>query len=561
MRNWLLGIGGVLLASSPLCVAAQEVVDPFEGVNSGEPDPSEILSEEVTIGGVEATGSAGAQPSGPIIQIERPITFAQQSQAMTIGAINIEGGGPVPKDRLAQSYEPFLGMEANKENLRSLASAVSEAARDAGYIFASAEVPEQSVKIGVVSVNLDAGSIDEVRVVGSDNRRLKTILNRLVRQHAREDIIERQLLLAGDVPGIRIKATQFERENGLGVLVVTVTENRYRGSARIDNYGPDTLGPYRVRLRYRMADLLGEGDALSVSVTNTLIDPKELSYARIRYARTLGEGSTVVGFSGAYGRTFSGGRLRERDFRGRNRYASVFANHNVIRRNDLNLWLNAELAYRQVLQSREGVDFQDDQIVTANLAFAGNADIGIGRIYGGVGVTQGLGILGASGAGDPMNSRSNADGTFTKANAWVNTLIDIGDTFGLRLAANAQISSDPLLASQEIGLGGAYYGRGYDFSENYGDEGIIGLAELRMGFSDVTDWLDWLQFYSFVDGGYVNHIGSGIGDGSLASAGGGLRARLGKFDLGAEVAKPLTDDRFESDDKSPKVNLNVGVRF
>ncbi|MEP2552318.1 MAG: ShlB/FhaC/HecB family hemolysin secretion/activation protein, partial [Marinomonas sp.] len=207
------------------------------------------------------------------------------------------------------------------------------------------------------------------------------------------------------------------------------------------------------------------------------------------------------------------------------------------------------------------IGFQDDRITTASLNFAGNANIGIGRIYGGIGVTQGLGVLGASEAGDPMNSRSNADGTFTKANAWVNTLIDIGDTFGLRLAANAQIASAPLLASEEMGLGGAYFGRGYDFSENYGDEGIIGLAEFRMGFSNVTDWLDWVQLYSFVDGGYVNHIGTGFGDGSLSSAGGGLRAQIGKFDLGAEVAKPISDDRFESGDKSPKVNMQVGVRF
>ncbi|MEO9491861.1 MAG: ShlB/FhaC/HecB family hemolysin secretion/activation protein, partial [Marinomonas sp.] len=307
--------------------------------------------------------------------------------------------------------------------------------------------------------------------------------------------------------------------------------------------------------------LLSDDDVFSASLTNTLLNPKELAYVRIRYARTLNAGSTVVGFSGAAGRTLSGGRLSDLKYRGRNRSASIFANQAIVRSNDMNLWLNAEVAYRQVLQSQAGIGFQDDRITTASLNFAGNANIGIGRIYGGIGVTQGLGVLGASEAGDPMNSRSNADGTFTKANAWVNTLIDIGDTFGLRLAANAQIASAPLLASEEMGLGGAYFGRGYDFSENYGDEGIIGLAEFRMGFSNVTDWLDWVQLYSFVDGGYVNHIGTGFGDGSLSSAGGGLRAQIGKFDLGAEVAKPISDDRFESGDKSPKVNMQVGVRF
>lgn len=537
----------------PVGVNAQDIANPFEGLGNAD-----IRPDETAVNSVDLNAPSGERP---VIKMDFPMQIARETVQMTIGAINVASADKIPVDALAQSYEPFLGMEANEENLKALASAISNAAREAGYIFASAEVPPQSVKIGVVAVNLDPGSIDEVRIVGSDNNRLRKILNELVENDAREDLIERQLLLAGDLPGIRIKDTQYQREGDRGILVVTVKEDRISGYASVDNYGPATLGPVRARLSYRLAGLLSDDDVFSASAINTALQPDELTYITIRYAKTLNAGSTVVGFSGAAGRTLSGGRLSDLKYRGRNRYASIYANHALKRSNDLNLWLNAELAYRQVLQSQDGIQFQDDRLATASLAFSGNANIGIGRIYGGIGVTQGLGVLGASKAGDPMNSRFNADGEFTKVNAWVNTIIDIGDTFGLRLAANGQIASDPLLASEEIGLGGAYFGRGFDFSENYGDEGVIGLAELRMGFNDVTEWLDWLQFYSFVDGGYVNHIGTGFGDGSLSSAGGGLRAQIGKFDLGAEVAAPLTDDRFESSDKSPKVNMQVGVRF
>ena len=61
--------------------------------------------------------------------------------------------------------------------------------------------------------------------------------------------------------------------------------------------------------------------------------------------------------------------------------------------------------------------------------------------------------------------------------------------------------------------------------------------------------------------GYVSNIGTGYGDGSLASAGGGVRAQIGKFDLGVEAAAPVSDDRFESGDRSPKMNVQVGLRF
>jgi len=537
----------------PSAVLAQDIANPFEGVSEAENRPLD--------GPAQDAGVPLLDGQSPVIAVDFPMVMGVEQSDVTIGAINVAAANRMPVDVLAQSYEPFLGMAANEANLQALASAVSQAAREAGYIFASAEVPKQSVKIGVVSVKLDPGSIDAVQVVGSDNKRLRSVLEEMIGQDAREDVIERQLLLAGDLAGVRITDTQFQREEGQGVLIVTVEEDQIRGYASLDNYGPATLGPVRARLRYRIAGLLSDDDVFSASITNTALQPKELSFVRIRYAKTLDNGSTVVGFSGSAGRTLSGGRLSDLRYRGRNRYASVFADRNLVRSNDVNLWLNTELAYRQILQSQAGIGFQNDQIITASLGFAGNANIGIGRIFGGIGVTQGLGILGASESGDPLNSRANADGTFTKVNAWVNTIIDISDTFGLRLAANGQIASDPLLASEEIGFGGAYFGRGYDFSENYGDEGVIGLAELRMGFGDVTEWLDWLQFYGFIDGGYVNHIGDGFNDGTLASAGGGMRAQIGKFDLGAEVAAPLTDDRFESGDKSPKVNMQVGVRF
>ena len=484
-----------------------------------------------------------------------------EASAITIGAVNVTSVPQMPGGSLASSYEKFIGMQANEKNLRALASAISQAARDHGYIFASAQIPPQAVKIGVVSVSLDPGPIDKVRIIGSENGRLRTILDELISDAATAAKVERQLLLAGDLPGIHVKSTGYQRDNGRGILVVNVTEDRIRGYGALDNYGTNTLGPVRARINYTVSELLSDDDSLTVNAISSVVQPDELAYLNIRYAATLGDGSTLVGFSGAVGRTFTGGSLRDFNFRGRNRYASVFASHALRRSPEFNLWLNTELGYQRTVQTRDGVRFQEDDIVTASVNFAGNYDVSIGRIYGGIGVTQGLGILGASSSGDLLNSRDNASGRFTKANLWVNSILNFGSGYGARLAANGQIASRPLLASNEIAIGGPYFGKGYDFGERFGDEGVMGLAELRKEFNNVTDWLDWFQLYGFVDGGYVSNIGTGFGDGALASAGGGMRAQIGNVDLGVEAATPVTDDRIESGDKSPKVNMQVGVRF
>ena len=530
---------------------AQEAGDPFESVT----DKGEWTAGVPTRDDVVA-------PMAPMAVI--PESQEQQLEkinSITIGAVSVNSGSYIPGNLLASSYEKFIGQLASQDLLRELASTISDAARNRGYIFASAQIPPQSVKIGVVEVLLDPGAIDEVRIIGSKSSRLRKILNRLECNAAISHEVERQLLLAGDLPGIKLLNSRYVRENGKGVLVVTVREEKDQGRLALDNYGPKSLGPVRARLNLDMTGLLSDSDVLSTNVISSALQPKELTYVNARYAVTLGDGATVIGISGAAGRTHSGGDLSDLNLQGRNRYASIFASHALKRSNRINLWLNAELSYLDVKQSRDGILFQNEQIATAELNFTGNYDVGIGRIYGGVGVTQGLGVLGANQSGDPMNSRDNGSGEFTKANFWINSILKMGDGFGMRLAGNAQIASRPLLSPNEISIGGAYFGKGYDFGERFGDEGILGLAEVRKEFKNVNSWLDWFQLYAFVDGGDVSNIGSGFGDGSLVSAGGGLRSQIGSLDFGIEAAAPVSDDRFESNDRSPTINVQLGLRF
>jgi hemolysin activation/secretion protein len=542
-----IAIWGLLVACSSSGFA-QQSGNPFESVsNKGEWTVGEPTTDQI------------AAPSFTADQT--PKSRNTETSSITIGAVKVNSGPQIPADVLARSYEKFIGQEATDDLLKDLANTVSTAARNEGYIFASAHIPPQSVKIGVVEVLLDPGAIDEVRIVGSKNTMLRKILKKLEGPPALSHLVERQLLLAGDLPGVTLLNSNYQRENGLGVLIVTVREDKAKGHLALDNFGPETLGPVRTRLDLDLTGLLSDSDVLTTNVISSILQPKELTYIYARYAMTVGDGGTVVGLAGAAGRTHSGGNLSNLGFRGRNRYASVFASQALKRSNDLNLWLNAELAYLDVEQSQNGSLFQDDQIVTASLNFAGNHNIGIGRIYGGVGVTRGLGILGASRSGDLLNSRADASGKFTKANFWINSILNMGDGFGMRLAGNAQISSRPLLSAHEIAIGGPYFGKGYDFSERFGDEGVLGLAELRKEFSDVNGWLDWLQLYTFVDGGYVSNIGTGFGDGSLLSAGGGLRSQIGRFDFGVEAAAPIGNDRLESGDQSPKINVQFGLRF
>ncbi|WP_374575195.1 hypothetical protein [Phenylobacterium sp.] len=112
--------------------------------------------------------------------------------------------------------------------------------------------------------------------------------------------------------------------------------------------------------------------------------------------------------------------------------------------------------------------------------------------------------------------------------------------------------SGSLLASQEIGLGGPAFGRAFDFSGRWGDQGLMGSVELRRDLKD-RGALKNVQVYAFADGGRVSNIDDGPSGGSLYSAGAGVRGKAGHAEFGLEAAAPLNADRQASHDRTPRL--------
>lgn len=478
-----------------------------------------------------------------------------------IGAISVSGAEPIAPAELSAVYEPFIGRAASNDALRTLARSVAEVARQRGYLFASAMVPAQAVKLGVVRVRVDLGAVDEVRILGSSNSQLRRILNVLVGPAPLRPAVERQLLLAEDLPGVTIRNTRYDRSEGRGVLIVEVEEEKISWEVLADNYGPDSLGPWRARGTVDFNSLLRPGDTLGVQVLNTASQPRELTFASARYAMTTSGGAAQVGVAASAGSSRPGAALKTYDLESESLYAAVFASRALWRTKDASVWLNGELAYLNVDETAAGATIQHDEVATASVNVSATHAIGKGRLSGGVGVTQGLEMGGTTRRGDPMASRADAGGGFTKAVAWANFWAPIGEFYSVRIHALGQVASRALLASQEIGLGGPVYGRAFDFSERFGDEGLMGSIELRRQFRDFAGKLKDLQVYGFADAGRVSNKGDGYGGGALASAGAGLRGRLGKTEFTAEVAAPLNTDRYESGDRSPSVNIGLRWRF
>jgi hemolysin activation/secretion protein len=193
---------------------------------------------------------------------------------------------------------------------------------------------------------------------------------------------------------------------------------------------------------------------------------------------------------------------------------------------------------------------------------SGNARFGGGRVRVRLSYIQGLGILGMTARGDPLASRSDGGGPFSKLEFWTSYERPLGGGFGIELRGAGQLASRPLLASEELGLGGRQFLRGFDYWEMSGDEGGAISAELRYDMRrGLPGPLTRLQLYLYADAGRVINLEGGLGGGTLASAGGGVRAWLKDgFQAGLELGVPLTEGAFD-EEPDPRVSLTLGSRF
>jgi hemolysin activation/secretion protein len=185
-----------------------------------------------------------------------------------------------------------------------------------------------------------------------------------------------------------------------------------------------------------------------------------------------------------------------------------------------------------------------------------------GTLQGRVTVSQGLDILGATQLGDPLASRTDAPPDFTTLSWWLNWRRGLAPRVSLSLAASGQLSTQPLLIGESFALGGNAFLRGYDFAQRVGDQGIAGIGELRYDWPDALGAVRNMQLYAFADGGTVTNLAAGRGGGTLASSGGGLRADITRnLDLDLELAVPLTEARYDTNDNTPRINLRVVQSF
>lgn len=533
-----------LLATSP--AQAQSVLDRTDPTQEEQSGQAERLEER------------DARPEIPVpTEARSPKTVLDGSYS--IGAIVIEGAESFEQSAFLPIISEFSARTLTASELENMVERITEIARQSGLIFASAWIEPQSLGGGVLRVRLDEGTITSVRIEGHDDPAIRAHFAPLLDGRpvtlAR---LERQILLADDLAGVTIRRSRFEREGEAGILVVEAHRSDFSGRIELENDGSQTIGPERARIDFNANGILSAFDEVELTYATTPFQPSELQYGRARYTMVTGSSGTKLSAVGSYSATRPGAYLKDDDVFGDSWRAGLEISQPVLRSRDASLWLSGEFEMRDLRQEREGALYRHDRVPVARASLYSIARLDRGWARAKVTYSQGLGIFGATRLGDPIASRKDASARFSSVSAWADLKLDLTRQFSIALSGRGQIASAPLLITEDIGLGGTRYLRGYNFSERSGDEGIMGFGELRYDWPAPLGILRKVQIYVYADGGVVGNLANGRGGGSLASSGGGLRSKITRnIDFDVEIAVPLTGPRYDTDDRSPRINLGL----
>lgn len=514
--------------------------------------------------------------SGPKIRVENAAIINAPQGAENIrfqlNDVVVSDSNLYTKEQLTRLYGDMIGTEISLADLYAIANRVTLKYRDDGYILTQVVVPPQTIDGGVARLQVVEGFINNISLQGdAESSRELDLIEAYASQINEGSALnlkdmERQLLLINDLPGVSARSviSPSATTPGAADMLIIVERDPFEASIGADNFGSRFLGPFQFNAAAVTNSLFDLNERISVQTVIAPDEGIELGFGAISYEQPVGHHGTTVTFAGSITDTDPGFTLDQFDVEGISRTLSVTAEHPIIRSRDTNLFGRIGIDWRNVESTNNVSAAVKDKIRALR---AGMRLDFLDRFIGAAAVntidveaSRGLDIGGASERGDANLTRALGDPQFTKFNLRLQRLQRVTPSINILLSGRGQVSQDPLLSSEEFGLGGTSTVRGYEPSETVGDDGIAGTVEVQ--WNNPTRQV---QLYTFLDSGTVwnqDANNSNQKRNSLSSAGVGVRVDL-PYDINAELiaAQPLHRDVESRGNRDPQFFFSLNKEF
>jgi hemolysin activation/secretion protein len=381
------------------------------------------------------------------------------------------------------------GTKLTLSQLVQVAGRITEHYRSRGYPLSRAIVPAQTIRDGVVRIEVIEARYGSVKL---DNRsHASTVLLqdtlRPLRsgEPVRQAELDRALLLLADVPGVVVDAT-LKPGDAVGTSSLEVegsATGRFAGHATLDNYGDAYTGRARASGGLSVFNPLGLGDMFSASV---LTSGEGMNFARIGYEAVVNGLGTRAGADFQDLRYELGGSLEPLGAHGQAQAGSLWLKHPIVRSREVNLYGQAQYGSKRLRDRVDAGAIRNDRHLDAwSLGLNGDWRddlLSASASTWSLGWTSGRLQFDDLAAFDADLATANTHGSYSKWNGSFSRVQSLGAADTVYLQGAMQWTDQNLDSSEKMSVGGPNSVRAYDVGAVSADRGHVVTAELRHGF-------------------------------------------------------------------------------
>lgn len=459
--------------------------------------------------------------------------------------IVVTGSTAFSSDQIDVVTDPYINREVTSEELESLRLALTQLYVKAGYINSGAVLMDQDVRDGTIQFHIIEGELTDVVI--TENKRFRThyLRNRLALNVTKPlNIGTLQQRLQRLQQDDRIRRLQAELRPGIRLgeseLHVRVEENTlYIVSAAFNNYQAASIGSERGQLTVGHRNLTGNGDILSLTASKSEGSELQLDAS---YTLPLNARDTTLGLR--YRRNDSSvieEPFAELDIESLSEIFSVTLRAPLYRtlRREFALSISGERLHSEtsILGMRFSVSEGQNEGESTITALRFTAEW-VERTPNQVLALRSRFSFGLDALGATINPKMPDDPDTPDRNesaippgrfaAWLGQF-QLGRRLNTRqiellFRFDIQLSTEPLLALEQMAIGGRFSVRGYRENQLVRDNGALVSLESRIPLIRNQRWAEYIQVVPFVDVGWGWQTrGDTPSPNNLASVGLGLR--------------------------------------
>ena len=478
-----------------------------------------------------------------IEQLPSNVTLPGGASIM-LKSVRFHGNTVLAEDQLNLVLSDAIGQAYDLAGLRGLTDRISLHYREAGYPFARAYLPPQTMDEGHLNIEIVEGRYGTIKALGDPA--LTEMANEFLSVLKPSEVIESQLLerttlILDDQPGIKVAPIMRPgKELGTGDLEVYIERKPgFNATLGLDNQGSRYTGEHRVNANLQWDSPFLPGDQLTLKA---LASNERMWMANVGYSQPLGASGWRGNTSYAHTYYELGGdpNVARTLSEGIADVYSLGLSYPLVRSQRENLSLALNWQYKKMHDEKgEGAtSILNDKSTTLfpiALQFDRRDSFGGGGLwYGTASYTMGwLKLDPTLAAADAMGGTGRR-GRFDRWNLDVARVQSLPVNFSLYGRLSAQAAWKNLDSSEGLSLGGVNGVRAYPSGEGNGDKGWLAQLELRYS-------LGALNPYAFYDSGRTSVMAKAVRPEDdirrgLSGAGVGLRHQEGAWSFDGAIA-------------------------